>query len=117
MDCDYVARKATKSRCTKWKNNAGTKAKDACGCACDEFFAPPPPPPTPRPTSAPTPAPTRSCFDDPGWRQAKKGKPKNSKGCEWLAKKGATKYRCKNYEDVDGVPAMDACGCVCSEFQ
>ena len=45
---------------------------------------------------------------------AKKGKTKKNRGCEWLAKKGASKSRCKS-KDIDGVRASEACGCVCSE--
>ena len=50
-------------------------------------------------------------------RRAKRGMVKESHGCEWLASdKGASKSRCKKYEDAAGAKARDACGCVCSEF-
>ena len=104
-DCAWLDGRDSKSRCDRYKDGAGVRARDAC-CACDQYYAP-----------APTPAPTPLgfCVDDDDWRLAKKGKTKKNRGCEWIANKGASKSRCKS-KDIDGVRASQACGCVCSEF-
>ena len=67
------------------------------------------------------------CSDDLKWRfvdkkaKKKKKKKKNRKqeknGCEWLAKKGASKKKCKKYKDKKGKTAAEACGCVCGDFR
>lgn len=55
-------------------------------------------------------------MDDPAWRRAKHGFPRGAQTCDWMVRRGRiTQSACHGYQDVNGVPATEAC-CACAAF-